>query len=520
MTLALPLAPVAQPGDAERWWSHVAFLADDAMAGRETGSPGHRRAAEYVAEHLKREGVAPAGSAGYMQPVSFRVRQYVEEKSSLAIVRGGREEVVTLGDEATFSMRIEHAPRIEAPVMFVGYGLSLPEAGYDDLAGVDLKGKVALYLTGGPSTIPGALLAHGQSASERWQALKRAGAIGTIGIPNPRSMDIPWDRSKLSRFLPAMVLSDRALDDTEGQRLSVTLNPARAERWFTGASHRLSDLRALADARKPLPHFDMPISVKAVVAYDVTTVESDNVVGVLKGADPALAAEYVVISAHLDHVGTSKTLTGDQIYNGAMDNASGIATLLDLATRLRAANRPLKRSVVFLAVTAEEKGLLGSKYFANRPTLAGGRIVANINTDMFLPLFPMTSVVALGLEESDLADDLRRVGQAMSIDVLPDPEPERNTFIRSDQYNFIRRGVPALALKVGYRLQTPEADLVKRWLAERYHGPTDDLTQPVDRDAAVRFTALVHALTESVANRATAPVWRDGSFFRRFAQSH
>jgi hypothetical protein len=417
-------------------------------------------------------------------------------------------------------MRIEHAPRIEAPVVFVGYGVSLPEAGYDDLAGVDLKGKVALYLTGGPGNIPGALLAHGQSAGERWRALRRAGAIGTISIPNPRSMDIPWDRSKLSRFLPQMVLSDQSLDDTTGQQLSVTLNPAKAERWFTGGPHALSELRALADARKPLPRFAMPISVKAAVAFDATAVESDNVVGVLRGADPMLSREHVVISAHLDHVGISKTMQGDNIYNGAMDNASGIATLLDLATRLRMANRPLKRSVVFLAVTAEEKGLLGSKYFTNRPTLEDGSIVANINTDMFLPLFPMTSVVALGLEESDLADDLRRAAQPMGLEVLPDPEPERNTFIRSDQYNFIRRGVPALALKVGYRLQTPEADTVKRWLTERYHGPSDDLSQPVDREAAVRFTAFVHALTESVANRATRPSWRDSSFFRRFAQSH
>jgi hypothetical protein len=516
----LPLGLFAQSGDVERWWAHVTFLADDALAGRETGSPGYRRAAEYVAAHLKREGVAPAGSSGYMQPVSFRVRQYVEERSSLAIVRQGRDEAVALGDEATFSMRIEHAPRLEAPIVFVGYGLSLPEAGYDDLAGVDLKGKVALYLTGGPSGIPGALLAHAQSASERWQALKRAGAIGTIGIPNPRSMDIPWDRSKLSRFLPAMVLSDRSLDDTAGQQLALTLNPARAERWFAGAPHSLSELRALADGGKPLPHFLMPVSVKATVAFDASTVESDNVVGLLKGSDPVLSREYVVISAHLDHVGTSSALEGDKIFNGAMDNASGIATLLDLATRLRTANRPLKRSVVFLAVTAEEKGLLGSKYFANRPTVTDGSIVANINTDMFLPLFPMTSVVALGLDESDLADDLRRAAQALGIEALPDPEPERNTFIRSDQYNFIRRGVPALALKVGYRLKTPEADLVKRWLAERYHGPSDDLSQPIDRDAAVRFTALVHGLTESVANRATRPEWRETSFFRRFAQSH
>ena len=510
----------AQTDAGERWWSHVVYLADDALAGRETGSAGHLRAAEYVAAHFKREGLSPAGTAGYMQPVSFRVRRYVEERSSLALVREGRDEALTLGDDAIFSMRIEHAPRVEAPVVFVGYGVSLPESGHDDLAGLDLRGKVAMYIGGGPSTIPGALLAHASSAGERWQTLKRAGAIGAISVPNPRSMDIPWDRSKLSRFLPAMVLADSALDDTVGQQLALTINPARAEPWFRGSGHTLEALLALADERKVLPRFPLTASVKATIGYDASAVESQNVVGVLKGTDPVLSREHVVISAHLDHVGVGKDIEGDTIYNGAMDNASGIATLLDLATRIRTSKQSFKRSVVFLAVTAEEKGLLGSKYFANRPSVTTGPIVANINTDMFLPLFPMRSIIVYGLDESDLGDDMKKVAQGLGVEVLDDPQPERNVFIRSDQYSFIRRGVPALSLKVGYRLNTPEAELVSTWLTERYHAPSDDLSQPIDRSAAVRFTDVIHALTEAVANRPTRPSWRDTSFFRRFAQSH
>jgi Zn-dependent M28 family amino/carboxypeptidase len=209
-------------------------------------------------------------------------------------------------------------------------------------------------------------------------------------------------------------------------------------------------------------------------------------------------------------------MNGDSIYNGAMDNASGIATLIESAKAVVEA-RP-KRSVLFVAVTAEEKGLLGSRYFALNPTVPGGAMVANINMDMFLPLFPMKQVMVLGLDESDLGDDVRAVATAMGLGVQPDPEPQRNRFIRSDQYSFIREGVPALAMKVGYVEGSPEAQVSADWTRERYHGPADDLDQPIDRAAAADFTTMIGDLCVRVANRAVRPSWKDGSFFRRFAK--
>jgi len=500
---------------AQGWWAHITFLADDKLEGRNTGSAGHRQAAEYVADNFKRAGLLTAGTNGYLQPVRFRSRRIIEEQSSLALVRGGNVEPIQLGDEATFNMRVEQAPRLEAPIIFVGYGLTVPEMKYDDLAGLDLRGKVVLLLTGGPSNIPGPLLSHYQSV--RWSILKQAGAIGVISIPNPKGMDIPWDRAKLARLMPAMILADASLDETAGERLAVTINPARAEKFFNGSGHTFAEILALANSEKPLPKFTIPASVRSTVKMATAEVESQNVVGVLPGTDPKLKHEYVVVTAHLDHLGVGEPINGDKIYNGAMDNASGVATLLETARTLGSTQQRFRRSVIFLAVTAEEKGLLGSKYFAAHPTVPAGSIVADVNVDMFLPLFPFRSLIVLGLEESNLAYDLHAVGNELGISILSDPEPERNSFIRSDQYSFIRSGIPSIALKVGYTRGSPEQEIVKRWRTERYHAPSDDLNQPLDFQAAADFNRAYLRIVETIANRTERPRWNSDSFFRRFA---
>ena len=502
--------------EADRWWAHVRFLADDALEGRDTGSPGYRKAAAYVAGEFQRAGLAPAGTDGYLQPVKFRSRRILEEQSSLALVRGSKVEPITLGDEATISMRVESAPQLEAPLVFVGHGLRIPEAKYDDLAGLDLRGKVVVFLSGGPSRISGPLLSHYQSV--RWSYLKATGVLGTLSITNPRGMDIPWERSILSRFQPSLTLADPALDETAGQKLSVTVNPARAERFFVGSGHTFKEILALSEAGQPLPRFELPASLRATVAVKSEDVESPNVVALLPGSDPVLKDEYVVLSAHLDHVGVGEAIKGDRIYNGAMDNASGIAGLIEVAVALREAGARLRRSLVFLAVTAEEKGLLGSRFYANHPTVPVDHIVANLNTDMFLPIIPMHSVNVSGFEESDLADDVRKAAKAVGVEVLPDPEPERNIFTRSDQYSFIKRGVPAIFPKIGFRKDSPEHQIMKKWRTERYHAPSDDLNQPVDFKAAADFNRLYLAIVESVANRPARPRWNADSFFRRFAQ--
>jgi len=502
--------------DGERWWAHVRFLADDRLQGRDAASEGYRAAARYVADAFRRAGLRPAGTDGYLQPIRFAQRRIVETESSLALVRDGRRAPLELGEDATISMRVDPAPAIDAPLAFAGYGLRIPELHYDDLADVDVKGKVAVYVAGAPASLSGPLVSHYESARERWRALRSAGVIGSIAIQHPRGTDVPWHRSKLARLLPSLSLADTALDDIEGQQLHVTFNPERAAKLFEGSGHEWDDVAELARRSERLPRFPLPSTIAGRVVVQRTSVESPNVVGLLPGGD--LKNEFVVVTAHLDHVGVGEPAGTDRIYNGAMDNASGVATLIEVAATLQRGEAKRRRSIVFAALTAEEKGLLGSRYYAARPTVPAGAIVANLNTDMFLPLFPFKSVIALGADESDLEGDVRRVAEETGIAVIADPEPERNSFTRSDQYSFIRRGIPALALKVGYVKGSPQHETIRQWRRDRYHAPSDDLGQPVDLQAAADFNRLYARLVEQVATRPTRPRWNDASFFRQFAQ--
>jgi Zn-dependent M28 family amino/carboxypeptidase len=516
-SLSLAQGPTPAGDEQTRWWNHVKTLADDGLEGRQTGSDGYRRAVAYVVSEFEKAGLKPAGSKGYLQSVAFSRRRIVEDRSHVALVRDGKEDVLRLGDDLAINLRAELTPAVEAPLVFAGYGLSAPDAGHDDLSGLDLNGKVAVYIAGAPAAVTGALVAHYQQAGVRWSALKAAGAIGSIAIANPRTVEQPWERTAPSRLNPVMTLVDPRFNDLAGMQVGASVNPASAERLFAGSGRTLAELLALADDRKPLPRFALPALLRARVTLESAAVESDNVVALLPGSDPALAREHLVLSAHLDHVGVGAPINGDRIYNGAMDNASGIATLLEVARTLASGTARPKRSILFAAVTAEEHGLLGSRYLAGEPTVAKSSIVANINMDMFLPLFPMKSVMVLGLDESDLGDRVRAVAGRSGLGVKADPQPGRNRFTRSDQYSFIRQGIPALAMKVGFEPGSPEAAIDAKWTRERYHGPSDDLQQPIDLGAAVTFTRLVGALSAEVANHPARPQWKPTSFFRRFA---
>ncbi len=512
------LFATASDDSGRRWWSYVQYLASDQLEGRLTGSEGHRKAAEWLGQQFQRDGLEPAGTSGYIQPVKFLSRRLVEDQSSLALVREGKVEPLALGEDAIISLRIRPAESVEAPMAFVGYGLTVPEMNYNDLARADLRGKVAVYLYGGPPSIPGALRSHYQSAEERWKYLKRSGAVGTVTLLDPRHMDIPWSRIAVLRSQPSMSLAEPALDETPGQQLSVSVNPAHAEKIFAGTGHSFQEVLALAHAGKNLPGFPLPASLRVKVRFEQNEIESQNVAGLLPGTDLDLKNQIVVLSAHLDHLGIGEPIRGDRIYNGAMDNASGVATMVDVADALHESGKKLRRSVLFLSVTGEEKGLLGSRYFTAHPTVDPKSIVADVNVDMFLPIFPLRILTVLGLDDSDLGLLVRSVSTPLGLEIHGDPEPERNLFIRSDQYNFIRMGVPSIYFKVGFKKGSPEAALQKRWLTERYHAPSDDALQPVDLGAAAKYNQVVLSLVEAIADRARRPSWNDQSFFRRYAK--
>lgn len=504
--------------DGARWWSHVVALADDALEGRSTGSPGHRKAAEYVARAFEKAGLKPAGTERYFQQVKLRTIEIDEAHSHLALARPGSVVGLTLGEDTYISVRVDPVETLEAGLVFAGYGLRIPEYQHDDFQGLDVRGKVVVYLSGPPPLVPAPLAAHMQSARERAKLLAEFGAVGTAAIMNPKHMDIPWERASLARLMPAMKLVDPALDDSRGQKIAIVINPARADAWLAGSGHTIGEIVEAAEAGKTLPRFALPGRLEAKVAARRGSVVSENVAAVLPGTDAKLRGESVVFSAHLDHLGVGKPIRGDAIYNGAMDNASGVATLLDVAEALRESGARPRRSIVFAAVTGEEKGLLGSRVFAANPPPAAGTIVADINVDMYLPLFPLRLLTVYGLDESDLGALAEATARTHGVAAQRDPEPARNLFIRSDQYSFIRRGIPSLALKVGFARGSPEEKMAKAWLTDRYHAPSDDLNQPVDRTAAGAFNALVADLLLRVADREEAPRWKETSFFRRFAQ--
>jgi hypothetical protein len=501
----------------KQWWSHIQFLAGDDLEGRGTGSRGFEKAADYMAEQFRAAGLQPAGVNGFRQPINLNVTQIDESHSSLDLLRDGKVQPLQLGEDATLGVSSQAAASVEAGAVFVGYGLTVPESHYDDLAGQDVKGKIVVFVTGGPADMPGPIKAHYQSGEERRKALLKSGVVGTIVIQNPRSAEVPWSRIAAARFQPRMELSDPGPDALPSLPVSIGFNPAHAEMLFAGSGHSFQEVLSALAANQPLPHFPLAVKVRARVAITRSTVKSENIAGLLPGSDPQLRNEYVVVSAHLDHLGIGEPVNGDRIYNGAMDDASGDASLIEIARALKVAHAKPKRSILFLSVTAEEKGELGSEYFAAHPTVAGS-IIADINMDMYLPLFPLKYLEVQGLDESTLGDDIRAVGGAAGVQIQADKEPEHNRFIRSDQYSFIKQGVPALAFKFGWVPGTAEAKTFKAWYAERYHAPSDDLSQPVDLVAAAQFDAILEKLALRVADAEQRPAWKPESFFRRFAR--
>ena len=512
-------AQAAEHFDGNTWWDTVKEISDDKYEGRDTGSKGEHQAQEFIVGKLKSLGVEPAGSNGYFQSVKLRTVEIDEPHCQLSLVQDGQAQTLTLGEQAYFSTRYPLAPKVDAQLVFVGYGLNIPEKNYNDFSGLDLKNKVAVILTGSPADVPSALSAHYQSRAERWKALKAAGAIGLIQIQNPASVDLPWARSALNRNHPSMDLIGPEFDETSGSKVAIAFNPAYADLLLRGSGHAFAELAALGKERKPLPHFALKVSLSATTAARSRDVDSTNIVAQIPGTDPTLKTEYVVLSAHIDHVGIGEPINGDRIYNGAMDNGSGSALLLDIARSLKQTHTTLKRSLLLVWVTGEEKGLLGSKYFAEHPTVAPKSMIADINTDMFLPIIPLKILTVYGLAESDLGDRVKQVGDNLTVQIHPDPLPLLNVFIRSDQYNFVRHGVPSLMIDVGAAPGSPDAAIIKAWRTERYHAPSDDANQPVNLATAAAYEEVIRTLVIEVANDPKRPQWKQDSFFRRYADT-
>ena len=500
-----------------QWMSHVRALADDHLRGRETTTEGYRQAASYVARELKRFGVEARGDTGtYYQRVPFLARRVDEPRCRVALIQGRRTIPVVLGEEAILSMKLNPADSVDAPLVFVGYGLHIPEAGWDDLDGLDLKGAIAVYMRGGPDNVPGPLLARASYRAERWRAFRRAGAIGMIEIRGTKKADL-WKMTSDSRLEPALVLDGPEFDEAPGMKVQFHWRGDKAAPLFQGTKHRFDEIEARAKGGERPPHFELPSRLRARIVSSVQPEECRNVIGVIRGSDKKLREQYVVLSAHLDHLGVGPPVDGDSIYNGAMDNASGCATLLEVARMIKRSGHAPKRSILFLFTTGEEEGLWGSTYFAARPTVPARRIVADLNIDMFLPIQPIRGITVYGIEESDLGDVARRVAKSDSLRIVPDPKPERRYFVRSDQYSFIRHGIPSIFIDAG-PTDSASVKAEEAWNDAHYHKPSDDAAQTLDLGAVARYDRYILAMTRAVADGAKQPQWQRDSHFRNLGR--
>ncbi|PZO92311.1 MAG: peptidase M28 [Sphingomonas sanxanigenens] len=506
---------------AERFKSHVAFLADDLLEGRDIGSRGHEIAALYVATRFEGMGLKPGGDkGGWYQRITFQRTSRSDTPGSVTISGPAGSRSWKHATDVTVSLNpLDPDVDVSAPLVFVGYGIQDKALGIDDYRGLDVKGKIVVTLSGFPKGMPSEEGAH-LSASKDVTAA-RHGAIGTISIATIQSEKArPWARSVQFASNPRVNWVDangRPHVDAPAIRGSAALNTPAAEAAFAGAPKALKAVLAEADKTGGRPRgFALKTSARIVNSAKIETITSPNVVGILPGSDPSLAAQYVVLSAHLDHIGISPAQPDDKpgtdrINNGALDNAAGIATMLEVArTATSAPTRP-RRSIIFVASTGEEKGLLGADYYARHPSVPISQIVGNVDLDMPLLLYPFTDVIAFGADHSTLGKLVADAVAPMDIKLSPDPMPQESIFVRSDHYMFVRQGVPAVFLATGFANGGEAA--WGSFLSGNYHHPGDDMSQKIDWQAAARFTEANYRITRAMADADQAPEWYQGDYF-------
>ena len=501
------------PADQAAIKAHVVFLASDAMRGREAGSPEFDIAAQYVASQFYAAGLRPGGDqGGYLQHVPLVA--YKLDGRGEAAVAGRTPVPLAFGDDFIPSPNPARAEtRVEAPVVFIGYGVDAPQNRHDDFAGVDVRGKVVAVIGGAPARFDGEERAFFGSPGTKALAAAKRGAVGMILVDNPSSarrrtpaqLAAAAERPRMTWALPD---GTGKTDAAETPQLG-TLTAAGAAKLFGPRWADVARTAAKLDAKWPVLASVAPLRVATRTSF--TPVRSSNVVGLILGGDPKLRQEVVVLSAHLDHIGVNPSGEGDRINNGAMDDAMGIASLIEEAKRFKADGKPPRRTVMFLAVTAEEKGLVGSDYFASHPTVPIGNIVADVNLDMPILTYRFEDLIVFGADRSTLGPIVRRAAAQEGVTVSPDPIPEQGIFVRSDHFRFVQRGVPSVFLWPGQK--GPCKAAYDEFFAKHYHQPSDEPWLPIDWSQGPRFVALNYAIAREIADADQRPVWNKGDYF-------
>ena len=505
----------ALPADQAAMKAHVMFLASDAMKGREAGSPEFDIAAQYVAAQFYAAGLRPAGDAGgYLQRVPLVVYKAADQGAMSWTAPGGKAQPLVFGEDYIPAANPARAEtQVSAPVVFAGRGIVAPQYGVDDYAGVDARGKIVAIFAGSPTTFAGEERSYFASAATKAQIAAAHGAIGIVMLdsPRPAARQRPFSANGYANPRTTWAMPDgTGTSPAATTPVLGTLSQAGAARVFGAAAW--DRIAAQAKADKPV-YTPMPLAgtLSATTHTVFTPGASSNVAGIVPGVDPVLAKEVVILSAHLDHIGVSAGSAGDRINNGALDNAIGIASLIEEAKRFTASGKPPRRTVMFLAVTGEEKGLIGSSYFVDHPTVPLADIVADVNLDMPVLLYKFEDMIAFGADRSTLGPIVRRAVNGVGVGLSPDPMPEQGFFTRSDHFNFVRKGIPSVFLWPGIKGagKAPFED----FLANRYHRPGDDLTQPILWDQGVRFVSTNYAIAREIADGDRRPVWNKGDYF-------
>ncbi len=501
---------------------HMTVLADDALEGRGPGTAGYEGALRYLETTATAYGLAPAGEAGtFRQRVPLRNSVVVESGSAMTVRSAAGSTRLTYGTDYLLSadpLREDVAIE-DAPVVFVGYGVSAPALGYDDYAsGADVTGKVVAFLSGAPARLPSNERAYYSSGAVKEAEALRRGAIGTISFTSPDDPRFRWDVSVATSKQGGYAWVDAQGKPNRGDaalRGAASLNHSGVQALFAGAPTTPADVFAAAAKSTPQA-FALATRLSLVTRSTHKDVESANLVARVEGSDPALKNEHVVYVAHVDHFGRGVAMNGDEIYNGAHDNASGVAIVLEVARAWAALPVKPRRSALFVFVTAEERGLLGSDYFARHPTVPANGIVADLTLDMPFMFHPLLDIVPYGAQHSTLSVPVTRAAQHLGIGIGTDPIPEQALFIRSDHFSFVRQGVPSLFIKSGFQTGDPAKDgaaINAAYRRDVYHKPNDDMSQPFDFEAGAAHARLNFLTGWQVADDAVRPSWNQGDFF-------
>jgi hypothetical protein len=501
--------------------AHLDYLAADARQGRMSGTTGYYQAAAYVARQFEVLGLQPAGEDGWFQNVPLIANRIDVDRASVTVHKDSGDQLLRWKDDYVMAGdTVRDETTVTADVVFVGFGVHAPDMNYSDYDGVNVKGKIVALFGGAPAGFPHNERAYYSSGRTKAEEMVRRGAVGYIGLRSRVDQRrYPWERLTLNAGVqPGMSwvnLSGDVADYHAQIEGNSTISVPTATDLFSGTPITFEQALDAADAGRPM---SAALGIKVTLSQrsDHDETSSANVIAVLRGSDPVLANEYIVFSAHLDHVGIGTPVNGDDIYNGYYDNAMGVALMIEAARTFAALPEPPRRSILFIALTGEERGLLGSDYFAHYPTVPSDAIIANVNLDMPLLLYPVADIVAFGAEHSSLQGVIDSAIAAEHFVLTADPIPEEVIFIRSDQYSFVRQGVPAVYLIPGFSSSDPAINgeaVFREHLATHYHRPSDDSRRPVDWDSALRFVRANVRIGLALSRTEERPVWNKGDFF-------